>query len=80
MAKKTVKKVDVKKVAKMKVMEIVCEALEAAGIPVLDGEDYGDTAGTIIARTEKCDVKIRPITPKAGLERYERLEEEEAAE
>ena len=75
MAKK-VKKVDVKKVAKDKVMGVVFAALVAQGFEVMSGEDkFGFTGGTIVVRTETCDVQIKPITPKAGVERYEEVVE-----
>ena len=76
MAKKIVKKVDVKKVEKERIAQIVREALEAAGYGVADGTDYGFTAGTLVAKGTKVDVQIKPITPKAGVDRYESLVEE----
>ena len=80
MAKKIVKKVDVKKVEKERIAQIVREALEAAGYGVDDGVDYGFTAGTLVAKGTKVDVQIKPITPKAGVDRYETLEDEEDEE
>lgn len=80
MAKKIVKKVDVKKVEKERIAQIVREALEAAGYGVADGADYGFTAGTLVAKGTKVDVQIKPITPKAGVDRYEALEVEEDEE
>jgi hypothetical protein len=76
MAKKTTKKVDYKKVEKTKVMEIIKEALEAAGYTTIDGIDCGFTSGTLVAQGDKCDIQIKPITPKAGVDRYDVLEEE----
>ena len=76
MAKKVVKKVDVKKVEKERIAQIVREALEAAGYGVEDGADYGFSGGTLVARGAKVDVQIKPITPKAGVDRYEALEVE----
>lgn len=75
MAKK-VKKVDLKAVEKAKIMAMVNGALVAAGIEVVDGADYGMTAHTLIAKGEVCDVQIKPITPKAGVTRYEVVEAE----
>lgn len=75
MAKAT-KKVDVKAVQKASVMAVITTALETAGYTVLDGADYGMTAGTVIVRAEACDVQIKPITPKAGVTRYEEVEAE----
>ena len=80
MAKKIVKKVDVKKVEKERIAQIVREALEAAGYDVADGVDYGFTGGTLVAKGAKVDVQIKPITPKAGVDRYEPLEDEEEEE
>ena len=77
MAKKIVKKIDVKKVAKLEVSEIVREMFEEKGIVVLNGQDFGMTEGTLILRMEKTDIQVKLITPKSGLERYEILEEEE---
>ena len=77
MAKKIVKKIDVKKVAKLEVSEIVREMFEEKGIVVLNGQDFGMTEGTLILRMEKTDIQVKLITPKSGLERYEVLEEEE---
>lgn len=77
MAKKKVKKVDVKKVAKLSVMEVVANALKDAGYEVHEGLDFGFTEGTVVCRTEKCDVQIKPITPKAGVDFYELLTDEE---
>lgn len=80
MSKKAVKKVDVKKVEKDKVMEIVRAALVAAGYGVDDGADFGFTAGTVVVKGAKCDVQIKPITPKAGVDRYEALVDEDEEE
>lgn len=78
MAKKVIKKVDVKKVAKLEVMEAVKRTFEGVdGFEVLDGVDFGMTAGTVIIRTATCDVQLKPITPKAGINHYESAIEEE---
>lgn len=73
---KAIKKVDPKAVAKSKVMEEVAVALRAEGYEVLDGEAFGMTKGTIIVRTADTDIQIKPITPKAGVVRYEAPTEE----
>lgn len=78
--KKSVKKVDAKKVAKVEVMKVIQDALVAAGYAVADGADYGMTAGTMVVKGAVCDVQLKPITPKAGLDRYEELEDEEVAQ
>ena len=68
---KTVKKVNVKDLAKMEVMSIIVKALEAEGISVKDGKDYGFTAGTVIVGHDVCDIQIKPVAPKTGITRYE---------
>lgn len=75
MANKT-KKVDPKVVAKKSLMETVSNALTSAGFEVLDGSEFGMTTGTIVVRTADTDIQLKPITPKAGLTRYEVAEEE----
>jgi hypothetical protein len=77
MAKKTVKKVDVKKVSKKEVSTQIMELFNGLGMEIEDGVLYGFTEGTLVLHMEKCDVQIKLITPKAGVERYEILEEEE---
>jgi len=80
MAKKT-KKVNVKDQAKKTVMETLIPVLEAQGFTVYDGEEkFGMTKGTLVVRTEKCDIQLKPIAPKAGLDFYEMEEEEEETE
>lgn len=80
MAKKTVKKVDVKKVTKLEVSKTIKETFNDLGMEILDGKDFGFTEGTLVFRAGACDVQIKLITPKAGVERYEILEEEEGDE
>lgn len=70
MAKKE-KKVDMKMVAKGQVMEVVEKALVEAGYEVVNGVDYGMTAGTVVVRVGEYDVQIKPIAPKSGVNRYE---------
>lgn len=77
---KVVKKVDVKKVMKSEVNAHVKELFLGLGIEVDNGVDYGFTEGTLVAHMEKCDVQIKLITPKAGLDRYESLVEDEEEE
>ena len=79
-AKKVVKKankVNVKDIAKQEIMKIITDALAQHGIGVKKGEDYGMTKGTIIVDHPNADVQIKPISPKAGLERYQELVFEE---
>ena len=70
---KRTKKVNEKDIAKAEVMAIIHKALEENGIKFKDGVDYGMTRGTIIVEHEKADVQIKPITPKAGLTRYQEV-------
>lgn len=74
MAKK-IKKINPKDMQKNEVMIIVRDALANAGYEVLDGENFAMTKGTIIVRTSVCDVQLKPITPKAGIDRYEVIED-----
>ena len=67
------KKVNDKDIAKDEIMAIIRKALEENGINYKDGVDYGMTKGTIIVEHEKADVQIKPITPKAGLTRYQEV-------
>jgi len=70
---KRTKKVNEKDIAKEEIMAIIQKALEDNGISFKDGVDYGMTKGTIIVEHEKADVQIKPITPKAGLIRYQEV-------
>lgn len=77
MVKKTNKKVDVKKVAKLDLSKKLVEFLTEQGLEVLDGADFGFTEGTVVVRGEVCDIQVKLITPKAGLQRYEPVVEVE---
>ena len=70
---KRTKKVNEKDIAKEEIMAIIHKALEDNGIIFKDGVDYGMTKGTIIVEHEKADVQIKPITPKAGITRYQEV-------
>ena len=70
---KRTKKVNEKDIAKEEIMAIIHKALKDNGISFKDGVDYGMTKGTIIVEHEKADVQIKPITPKAGLTRYQEV-------
>ena len=74
MNKKT-KKINPKDTQKNEVMIVVRDALTKAGYEVLDGEDFAMTKGTVVVRTGVCDVQLKPITPKAGIDRYEVVED-----
>lgn len=79
MAKKTTKKVDVKKVSKLELSELLAEFLAEKGAAVhTNAEDYGFTEGTLVVETEACDVQVKFITPKAGVTKYEVVSENEA--
>lgn len=67
------KKVNEKDIAKDEIMAIIHRALEENGIAYKDGVDYGMTKGTIIVEHEKADVQIKPISPKAGINRYQEV-------
>ena len=69
-----VRKVNVKEVAKAEVMAMFLETLEAAGIDFEDGADFGMTKGTIVVHLEACDVQIKPIATKNGIDRYAKVE------
>ena len=74
---KKVKKVDVKKEAKLELSALFAEFLATKGIEVdTNHEDYGFTAGTLVVRMEKTDVQVKLVTPKAGLDRYAIVEDE----
>lgn len=75
MAKKT-KKINPKDTQKNEVMIVVREALANAGYEVLDGEDFAMTKGTVVVRAGVCDVQLKPITPKAGIDRYEVVDDD----
>lgn len=75
MAKK-MKKINPKDTQKNEVMTVVREALANAGYEVLDGEDFAMTKGTVVVRAGVCDVQLKPITPKAGIDRYEVVDED----
>lgn len=75
MAKKT-KKINPKDTQKNEVMIVVREALANAGYEILDGEDFAMTKGTVVVRAGVCDVQLKPITPKAGIDRYEVVDDD----
>lgn len=75
---KVVKKVDFKKVEKMAVKESIQLLFQDMGYEVLDGKEvYGFTDGTLVVAMDKCDIQIKLISPKSGIDRYEKLVEEE---
>ena len=75
---KAVKKVDLKKVAKVNVSKAIANSLTEAGFEVLTNfADFGFTEGTLVVRDKDTDVQVKFIVPKAGLTRYEVEEEED---
>ncbi len=74
------KKVNLKNVAKNEISVIIADALEAAGYTVNDGTDYGFSAASLVAESKNTDVQIKLIVPKAKVERYEMLEDEDEDE
>lgn len=71
------KKMDFKKMAKKELSKQIKEFLQSMGIEVEDGIMYGFTEGTLVAHMEQTDIQIKLITPKAGIVRYEIIEEVE---
>jgi hypothetical protein len=72
-----VKKVDVKKVAKLAVSEVIANALKEAGYTVnANHAAYGFTDGTLVVTTADTDVQVKLIAPKAGAARYAVIEDE----
>ena len=70
------KKINPKEIGKNKVMEILKECLTQNDIPFENGEEFGFTKGTLVLHLEEFDMQLKPIAPKTGVERYEKLEEE----
>lgn len=79
MAKK-MKKVNPKDTAKANLMKTIRESLEQLEISVEDGVEFGFTKGTLVIHAPECDIQLKPITPKAGIDRYAKDEDEEEEE
>ena len=71
------KKINPKEVEKNKVMEMLKECLTQHDIPFENGEEFGLTKGTLVLHLEEFDMQLKPITPKTGVERYEKFKDEE---
>lgn len=71
---KKTKKMSPKDMAKAKIMALFLETLNAADIYFENGADFGMTKDTIVAHLEACDVQIKLITPKSGIDRYAVIE------
>ena len=79
MAKKT-KKVNPKDTAKTNLMKTIRESLEQLEISVEDGVEFGFTKGTLVIHAPECDIQLKPITPKVGIDRYAKAEDEDGEE
>lgn len=76
MAKK-VKKVDVKKVAKVGLSNTIVGMLVEAGFEVnTDHTKFGFSEGTLVVSLPDTDVQVKFITPKTDLVRYAAQEDE----
>lgn len=73
---KKTKKVNPKDVQKTAVKEVLKTALNSIG-GIEEGRDYGFTKDTLVVHAKNCDVQVKLITPKTGVLRYEKDEEEE---
>lgn len=71
------KKINPKEVEKNKVMEMLKEYFTQNDILFEDGEEFGFTKGTLVLHLDECDMQLKPITPKTGIERYEKLNDED---
>lgn len=71
------KKINPKEIGKNKVMEILKECLTQNDISFENGEEFGFTKGTLVLHLEEFDMQLKPITPKTGVERYEKFKDEE---
>lgn len=76
MAKK-MKKVNPKDAAKTNLMKTIRESLEQLEISVEDGVEFGFTKGTLVIHAPECDIQLKPITPKVGIDRYAKAEDED---
>lgn len=73
---KKTKKVNPKDTQKATVKDLLKDALSNIG-EIEDGREFGFTKDTIVIHAETCDVQVKLITPKTGVLRYEKEEEEE---
>jgi hypothetical protein len=74
--KRTTKAPNAKEVLKNSVREIILTALIENGITVSeDYEAYGFTKGTLLVKGENADVQVKFMSPKAGIDHYEEIEE-----
>lgn len=73
---KKTKKVNPKDVQKKEVKAILTNALNALGA-IEEGKEFGFTKDTLVVHADTCDIQVKLITPKTGVLRYEKEEEEE---
>lgn len=71
---KKTKKVNPKDTLKATIKNEIREKLGMIGT-IEDGFDYGFTKDTLVLHAETFDVQIKLVTPKSGVERYEKAEE-----
>lgn len=72
---KKTKKVNPKDTLKATIKNEIREKLGMIGT-IEDGLDYGFTKDTLVLHAETFDVQIKLVTPKSGVERYEKAEED----
>lgn len=72
---KKTKKVNPKDTLKATIKNEIREKLGMIGT-IEDGLDYGFTKDTLVLHAETFDVQIKLVTPKSGVERYEKVEED----
>ncbi len=72
---KKTKKVNPKDTLKATIKNEIREKLGMIGT-IEDGLDYGFTKDTLVLHAETFDVQIKLVTPKSGVERYEKIEED----
>lgn len=88
MAKKTSKKApSTKEVLKKEIREIIVKALTDAGVNFTEDSDkFGFTKGTLVVTKEDteekvgADLQIKFMSPKAGLDHYPVVEDDEEEE
>ena len=72
---KKTKKVNPKDTLKTSIKNEIREKLGMIGT-IEDGSEYGFTKDTLVLHSDTYDVQIKLITPKSGVDRYEKMEEE----
>lgn len=67
------KKINPKDTAKAEVIEKIKTMFAEGGITTRDGVDFGFTATTLVVSLLDTDIQIKIMAPKAGVVRYEEL-------